>query len=113
VSAEARGNDEMAAMLAEEIRDLGETVEAVPGVDFPIVHGEIDSGARSTVLIHSMYDTTSATEPGWMVKPFDAIRMNFENYGECIGRAVQDGLPRSTNVRPASMGHTNWHRPPC
>jgi acetylornithine deacetylase/succinyl-diaminopimelate desuccinylase-like protein len=91
VSAEARGNDEMAAMLAEEIRGFGGTAAVVPGVDFPIVHGEIDSGARRTVLIHSMYDTTPATEPGWVANPFDAKRMDFENYGECIvARGAED-----------------------
>ena len=80
VSAESRGNDEMAAMLAEEIRVLGGKAEIVPGVDFPIVYGRIDSGAPRTVLIHSMYDTTPATEPEWLVPPFDAVRMDFENF---------------------------------
>ena len=84
VSAESRGNDEMAAMLAEEIRVLGGKAEVVPGVDFPIVYGRIDSGAPRTVLIHSMYDTTPATEPEWIVPPFDAVRMDFENFGEMM-----------------------------
>src|SRR3954463_15966237 len=78
VSAEGRGNDDMAAMLAAEIQDFGGTADVVPGVDFPIVYGQIDSGASRTVLIHSMYDTTPATEPSWIVPPFDAMRMNFE-----------------------------------
>ena len=91
VSAESRGNDEMAAMLAEEIRVLGGKAEIVPGVDFPIVYGRIDSGAPRTVLIHSMYDTTPATEPEWLVPPFDAVRMDFENFGECIvARGAED-----------------------
>ena len=91
VSAEARGNDEMAAILAEDIRAFGGTARVVPGVDFPIVHGEINSGARRTVLIHSMYDTTPATEPAWVVPPFEARRMEFENYGECIvARGAED-----------------------
>ena len=91
VSAEARGNDDMAAMLAAEIRKFGGTAEVVPGVDFPIVYGQIDSGASRTVLIHSMYDTTPATEPSWVVPPFDAVRMDFENCGECIvARGAED-----------------------
>jgi acetylornithine deacetylase/succinyl-diaminopimelate desuccinylase-like protein len=91
VSAEARGNDDMAAMLAAEIHAFGGMAEVAPGVDFPIVYGRIESGASRTVLIHSMYDTTPATEPGWVVPPFDAVRMNFENYGECIvGRGAED-----------------------
>lgn len=91
VSAEARGNSEMAAMLAAEIRNYGGDGEVVEGVDFPIVYGRIDSGAKRTVLIHSMYDTTPADEPGWVVPPFDAVRTNFENLGECIvGRGAED-----------------------
>lgn len=91
VSAEARGNDAMAIILAEEIQGFGGTAEVVPGVDFPIVYGTINVGAPRTVLIHSMYDTTPATEPGWVVPPFDAVRMDFENYGECIvARGAED-----------------------
>ncbi|HZP75038.1 MAG TPA: M20/M25/M40 family metallo-hydrolase [Pseudolabrys sp.] len=91
VSAAGRGNDAMAAMLADEIRAFGGTAEVVPGVDFPIVYGRIDAGAERTVLIHSMYDTTPADEPGWLVPPFDAVRMDFENYGECIvARGAED-----------------------
>ncbi len=91
VSAEARGNNAMAAMLVEEIRAFGGVAQAVPGVDFPIVYGRIDSGAACTVLVHSMYDTTPATEPGWVVRPFDAVRMDFEDYGECIvARGAED-----------------------
>ncbi len=81
----------MAEMLAEDIRGFGGTARVVPGVDFPIVHGEIECGAPRTVLIHSMYDTTPATEPGWVVDPFAATRMDFENYGECIvARGAED-----------------------
>jgi acetylornithine deacetylase/succinyl-diaminopimelate desuccinylase-like protein len=91
VSAEARGNDEMAAMLVDEIRAFGGSAQSVPGVDFPIVYGRIDSGAARTVLIHSMYDTTPAAESSWVVPPFDAVRMDFESYGECIiARGAED-----------------------
>jgi acetylornithine deacetylase/succinyl-diaminopimelate desuccinylase-like protein len=38
-----------------------------------------------------MYDTTPATEPEWLVPPFDAVRMDFENFGECIvARGAED-----------------------
>ncbi len=78
VSAENAGNEEMAAMLAADINALGGTGRVVPGVDFPIVYGRFDVGAPRTVLIHSMYDTTPADEPTWVVPPFEARRMNFE-----------------------------------
>ena len=100
VSAEARGNAEMAAILAEDIRTFGGTARVVPGVDFPIVHGEINSGARRTVLIHSMYDTTPATEPAWVVPPFEARRMEFENYGSASSRAAR--RTRRVLSRPSS-----------
>lgn len=91
VSAERRGNQEMAELLAEDIRGFGGEVDVVPGVDFPIVYGRIDAGRQRTVLIHSMYDTTPATEQGWIVDPFAAERRDFENYGECIvARGAED-----------------------
>lgn len=91
ISAENTGNDEMAAMLAADINTLGGVGRVVPGVDFPIVYGRFDVGAPRTVLIHSMYDTTPADEPGWTVAPFEAVRTDFESYGECIvGRGTED-----------------------
>ncbi len=77
VSAENRGNEEMAAMLADDINALGGKGRVVPGVDFPIVYGRFDVGAPCTVLIHSMYDTTPAEEEGWIVPPFEARRMDY------------------------------------
>ncbi len=91
VSAEQRGNEEIAAMLAADINELGGVGRSVPGVDFPIVYGRFDVGAPRTVLIHSMYDTTPADEPTWVVPPYDATRMDFENLGECIvARGAED-----------------------
>jgi acetylornithine deacetylase/succinyl-diaminopimelate desuccinylase-like protein len=91
ISAEQNGNDEMAAMLAADIRALGGQGKVVPGVDFPIVYGRFDVGAKRTVLIHSMYDTTPADEADWVVSPFEAQRMDFEDYGECVvARGAED-----------------------
>jgi acetylornithine deacetylase/succinyl-diaminopimelate desuccinylase-like protein len=91
VSAENRGVFEMADMLAADIGVLGGVGRAVPGVDFPIVYGRFDVGAERTVLIHSMYDTTPADEPGWVVDPFAAVRRDFEDFGACIvGRGAED-----------------------
>jgi acetylornithine deacetylase/succinyl-diaminopimelate desuccinylase-like protein len=91
VSAENRGIDDMAAMLAKEINDLGGIGMVVPAKEFPIVYGRFDVGAPRTMLIHSMYDTTPADEPNWSVPPFEARRMDFENLGDCIvGRGAED-----------------------
>jgi acetylornithine deacetylase/succinyl-diaminopimelate desuccinylase-like protein len=91
VSALAQGNTEMAAVLAEDIQKLGGQADVVPGVDFPIVYGRIEVGASRTVLVHSMYDTTPADEPEWIVPPFEGRRLEFEDFGECIvGRGAED-----------------------
>lgn len=92
VSAENRGLGEMAALLAEEIDALGGIGRVVPGVDFPIVYGRFDVGAPRTMIMHSMYDTTPADEPTWVVPPFEARRIpSYENLGECIvARGAED-----------------------
>jgi acetylornithine deacetylase/succinyl-diaminopimelate desuccinylase-like protein len=91
ISAEKNGNEEMAAILAADIVALGGQGKVVPGIDFPIVYGRFDVGAERTVLIHSMYDTTPADEAGWVVPPFEARRLDFEDFGECIvGRGAED-----------------------
>ena len=92
VSAENRGLEEMAALLAQEINELGGVGRVVPGKDFPIVYGRFDIGAPRTMVMHSMYDTTPADEPTWVVPPFEARRISdYENLGECIvGRGAED-----------------------
>ncbi|MDO8631378.1 MAG: M20/M25/M40 family metallo-hydrolase, partial [Phycisphaerales bacterium] len=92
VSAENKGLEEMAALLAREIDALGGVGKSVPGVDFPIVYGRFDVGAPRTMILHSMYDTTPVDEPTWVVPPFEAQRIpDFENLGECIvGRGAED-----------------------
>ena len=92
VSAENRGLEEMAALLANEITALGGVGKSVPGKDFPIVYGRFDVGAPRTMIMHSMYDTTPADEPTWVVPPFEARRItSYENLGECIvGRGTED-----------------------
>lgn len=92
VSAENRGLEEMAQALANEITALGGVGKSVKGVDFPIVYGRFDVGAPRTMIMHSMYDTTPADEPTWVVPPFEARRIaSYENLGECIvGRGAED-----------------------
>lgn len=91
ISALNQGNEEMAAVLAADINALGGVGKVVPGVDFPIVYGRFDVGAKRTVLIHSMYDTTPAEEEGWIVPPFEGRRMNYGEFGDCIvARGTED-----------------------
>jgi len=91
VSAENRGINDMAGLIAREIDALGGVGKVVTAKEFPIVYGRFDVGAPRTILLHSMYDTTPADEPTWTVPPFEARRMDFENLGECIvGRGAED-----------------------
>src|SRR5947208_6452239 len=75
VSAENRGIDETAAMIAAEIGELGGVGRVVPAKEFPIVYGRFDVGAPRTVVVHSMYDTTPADEPNWSLPPFEGRRV--------------------------------------
>jgi len=70
IAAENRGIDETVAMVAKEIDELGGVGRVVPAKEFPIVFGRFDVGAKRTLLVHSMYDTTPADEPNWSVPPF-------------------------------------------
>lgn len=92
VSAENRGIEEMAQLVASEINALGGSGRVVPAREFPIVYGRFDVGAPRTLVIHTMYDTTPADEPNWVVPPFEGRRVQgFENLGECIvGRGAED-----------------------
>ena len=92
VSAENQGIAEMAQLIAGEIGQLGGIGRVVPAKEFPIVYGRFDVGAPRTLVIHSMYDTTPADEPGWVVPPFEARRIaQYESLGECIvGRGAED-----------------------
>ena len=79
-------------MLAADIRDLGGQADVVAGVDFPLVYGRVDGRrSRARCLIHSMYDTTPASEPGWVAPPFEARRVQLNGLGECmVGRGAED-----------------------
>ncbi len=91
ISAFNEGIDEMAAIVAADIRALGGEARVVDGVDFPIVYGRIDSGAARTVLIHGMYDTVPARPDEWVSPPFEARCIEFGDLGECVvGRGAED-----------------------
>ena len=116
VSAEKRGVEDMAGLIAEEINEMGGVGKVVPGVDFPIVYGRFDVGAPRTMVMHSMYDTTPAEEPTWVVPPFEARRIgNFENLGECIvGRGAEDTKGPLATLMNAVYAHRAADVPlPC
>jgi acetylornithine deacetylase/succinyl-diaminopimelate desuccinylase-like protein len=116
VSAENRGLEQMATLLAQEITALGGVGESVPGVDFPVVYGRFDVGAPRTMILHSMYDTTPADEPTWVVPAFEARRIaNYENLGECIvARGAEDTKGPVATLMSAIAAHRDAGVPlPC
>jgi len=79
------GIQETAGKLVGMIQALGGTAEAVPTPGHPVVYGEIDAGARDTLLIYGMYDVMPADEPDWIVDPWSAtIVEDFGGLGRCI-----------------------------
>ena len=116
VSAENRGNDEMAKLIAGDIDALGGAGRVVAGKEFPIVYGRFDVGAPRTMIIHSMYDTTPADEPDWVVPPFEARRVpSYENLGECIvGRGAEDTKgPLTTMMNAVAAYRAAGVKLPC
>ncbi len=91
VSALNWGNQEMAEMLAEEIREVGGKAEVVETAEFPVVFGQIDAGAKRTLLFHGLYDVTPAEEPNWIVPPFQPEVRELPGLGRCVvGRGAED-----------------------
>jgi len=91
ISATGQGIDSMVELLGEEIEALGGSAEVFEGVDFPVVVGRFDVGAKRTVLIHGTYDTTPAEPDEWVSPPFAAALIDLPGVGESIvGRGAED-----------------------
>jgi acetylornithine deacetylase/succinyl-diaminopimelate desuccinylase-like protein len=84
ISYTGEGILETARDVAARIEALGGTAELVPTPGHPIVYGEINSGAKHTLLIYGMYDVMPATEPGWIVDPWAGEIREFMNLGPCV-----------------------------
>ncbi|HYF80646.1 MAG TPA: M20/M25/M40 family metallo-hydrolase [Symbiobacteriaceae bacterium] len=84
VSYTGEGIRETAGQVADMIRTLGGTAELVETPGHPVVYGEIDSGAKDTLLIYGMYDVMPADEPGWIVDPWGAEIRDFLDLGPCV-----------------------------
>lgn len=91
ISATGEGISEMVALIANDIAELGGSVDVAAGVDFPVVVGRFDVGAERTVLIHGTYDTTPAEPDEWLAPPFAAEVVDLPGVGGCIvGRGAED-----------------------
>ncbi len=84
ISGEGRGMDEMAALVAGSIREVGGRVDIVPTPGWPVVHGSIDAGAPKTLLIYGMYDVQPVEGEDWLVPPFDGEVAELPEFGSCL-----------------------------
>lgn len=78
VSAQNRGINEMAELVAADLRQLGfKEVELVQTKGHPGVFGFYDAGAPRTLVIYLMYDV-QPEETGWKVPAFDGALVDHE-----------------------------------
>jgi acetylornithine deacetylase/succinyl-diaminopimelate desuccinylase-like protein len=79
ISAENRGIREMAAMLRDDLRQLGfQEAELVPTSGHPGVWGFHDAGAAKTLAVYMMYDVQPVEPSDWRVPPFDGAVVDHE-----------------------------------
>lgn len=50
----------------------------------PVIHGRIDVGAKTTVILYNMYDVMPATPEGWSVDPFAGDIADLPEIGQCF-----------------------------
>src|SRR5687767_4580133 len=71
VSAQNQGVREMAAMLRDDLRQLGfQEAEVVPTTGHPGVWGYYNAGAEKTLAVYMMYDVQPVEPTGWQVNAF-------------------------------------------
>jgi len=89
-SGEGRGVREMAELVAARLGEVGARAEIVPTPGHPVVYGEIDAGARRTLLLYGMYDVQPVAGEHWSVAdPFAAEVVDDHVAGpSVVGRGV-------------------------
>jgi acetylornithine deacetylase/succinyl-diaminopimelate desuccinylase-like protein len=91
ISADGNGMEEMAALVARTIGDLGGTTEVCQTDGHPVVHGEIDAGKKHTLLVYGMYDVQPVAGEEWIVPPFEGQITEFQDLGRCmVARGVMN-----------------------
>lgn len=72
VSAQNQGVQEMAAMLRDDLKQLGfREAEVTPTSGHPGVWGFYDAGAEKTLAVYMMYDVQPVEPQGWQAPAFD------------------------------------------
>lgn len=73
ISNTGEGMKEGAQLLQGYLQKLGcQKVDILPTPGWPVVYGDLNAGAKKTLIIYMMYDCMPADEPGWSVPPFEA-----------------------------------------
>lgn len=92
ISAEDRGMQECAQLVASYFRGLGcRRVEIVPTKGHPVVYGECEAGKPVTLLVYFMYDVKQITGEEWTLidDPFDPQVVERPPFRRClIGRGA-------------------------
>ncbi len=84
ISGEGVGMEAMAELVAGSISELGGHGEIVPTAGWPVVYGELDAGARRTLLLYGMYDVQPVTGETWIVSPFGGEVVSLDGFGPCV-----------------------------
>jgi acetylornithine deacetylase/succinyl-diaminopimelate desuccinylase-like protein len=85
ISADGTGMIEMAAIVADHIREAGGQAEVVPTPGWPVVFGEIDVGAPKTLLMYGMYDVQPVAGEAWEVAdPFGGEVLDLPGVGPSL-----------------------------
>jgi len=85
ISADGTGIREMAELLVREIEGLGGRARPIETAGHPVVYGEIDAGAATTLLVYGMYDVQPVEgEVGWLADPFSGDIIDYGDHGPCL-----------------------------
>ncbi|HEV8595620.1 MAG TPA: M20/M25/M40 family metallo-hydrolase [Thermoplasmata archaeon] len=85
ISGEGRGIRECAALVGTYLGDAGvATPEIVETEGHPVVYGELDAGAKHTLLVYMMYDTQPFAGESWTHPPLDAVLGPFDGFPMCV-----------------------------
>ncbi|UCH37092.1 MAG: M20/M25/M40 family metallo-hydrolase [Candidatus Bathyarchaeota archaeon] len=85
ISAENRGISECAELLQNYFIELGcQESQIVETRGHPVVFGDYNIDAETTVMVYLMYDTQPVDDPGWIVPPLEGRIVPLPPFGNCL-----------------------------
>jgi acetylornithine deacetylase/succinyl-diaminopimelate desuccinylase-like protein len=85
ISPQDVGVRDCAELLRKSLKELGcQRAELIETSGNPVVVGELDVGAKKTVLAYMMYDTQPIDDPGWSVPPLEAKLVDLDPFGRVL-----------------------------